>query len=197
MLSKILSEILFSGACIALYCGSANAQTTAAPAPAPTTVVAAAPVCCAPVYSTALQYYYDQAGNRYQRRIDLICISNCFTDGGGNSRTTASTDPNSNSLPPEKQAEKQAAVFADEHFGAGVRLYPNPVTSILTIDLAATEIVAPALLYLYDTDGRLIQTQNLTQGISNTLDMSALVSGMYIVRLVQADAVSDWKVVKN
>ena len=137
----------------------------------------------AQTYAAAIQYGYDPAGNRSLRTPQSICIANC-----GGSRLA-----NPNTSKPDT-----AVVFEDKQFGNGIKLYPNPTAQTLYIEQANGALQStPTILYLYDIQGRLLQTQNITtQKIA--LDLSAQPSGMYILRLMQADnQISDWKVIKN
>jgi Secretion system C-terminal sorting domain len=137
----------------------------------------------AQTYAPAIQYGYDPAGNRFLRQVQSICISNC-----GSSRLA-----NPNTPKPDT-----ATVFEDKQFGKGIKLYPNPTAQTLYIEQAKSDLQnTPTLLELYDIQGRLLQKQTTTDS-KTALDLSAQPSGMYILRLIQADnQISDWKIIKN
>lgn len=65
-----------------------------------------------------------------------------------------------------------------------IKMYPNPTTGILTIELTNENQNSSASIS--DINGRLIQTTRLTKAI-NTLDFTRFVSGIYFVSIVGND----------
>jgi PKD repeat protein len=66
--------------------------------------------------------------------------------------------------------------------GLGYKIYPNPATTQLTIEVdveAAIEEIA-----LIDAMGRMVLRQTLENQGKNTLDISAFPSGMYVIQLL-------------
>jgi hypothetical protein len=142
----------------------------------------------APVYEPMVQFAYDAAGNRFQRQIIQICVLNCAAGGltAANNTAPQAVDIKSRST---------QTVYEDPYFATGVKIYPNPVSSTVTIELPSLPPDTPTMLYLYDTQGKLVETRTLIS-TTNTVNMSAFAAGLYIARLVQGDAVSDWKLAK-
>ena len=61
------------------------------------------------------------------------------------------------------------------------RVYPNPVTSVLTIELGK-EFTANSVIKLYDISGKLISTKKVKEA-TQTLNMQHLQAGVYLVKV--------------
>ena len=73
-----------------------------------------------------------------------------------------------------------------------ISIYPNPVENVLNINSGDSKI---AVIQLFDATGKLISTFN---GMTNTLDVSALATGIYILTITDENGrVSRSKVVKK
>ena len=83
-----------------------------------------------------------------------------------------------------------AALQAELESGS-ISILPNPVTNELTVRGAAD-----ATVNVYDMGGRTVLTQ-LISGATETLDVSGLTAGMYIVELQTADGNLSKKIVKQ
>ncbi len=119
-------------------------------------------------------YDYDAAGNRILRRIALSDDS---------WRMASQTQPT-----------EQALI---EQEGYEINAYPNPVQNHLTVD------VSPFILELNehrltvsDMNGRILQQQNIV-GVRTQLDVSALASGNYILKVWADEHSQEWQVVKE
>jgi hypothetical protein len=66
--------------------------------------------------------------------------------------------------------------------GLGYKIYPNPATTQLTIEVDAE--VAIEEIALVDAMGRLVLRQALENQGKNTIDISAFPSGMYVIQLL-------------
>lgn len=103
-----------------------------------------------------VSYAYDAAGNRVCRTIVL------------QSRAIRS------------EALQNDSSFVQEMLvDASLRIYPNPVQSILTISLTDGQSQTPAIYSLLDTKGAQLQRGRLQAG-STRIDMSRLSPGIYI-----------------
>lgn len=65
-----------------------------------------------------------------------------------------------------------------------VRLYPNPASSTVTVELDM-----PAELTVVDINGRQVYTATTT-GTTHTIDVSAMARGTYFVRVITADGIA-------
>lgn len=75
---------------------------------------------------------------------------------------------------------------------AGLKLYPNPVNSLLNVDYTDT-ITA---IEVFNIVGQKVTAKNVN-ALSTTVDMSNLASGTYFVKVQTANAARTIKVVKN
>lgn len=77
-----------------------------------------------------------------------------------------------------------------------VKIYPNPASSIVTIQFeAATD--KEILLYILDTQGKLIKTDRIEEStLEKNIDLEDLPSGVYYLRMIKGNMVNVYKVVK-
>ena len=66
--------------------------------------------------------------------------------------------------------------------GLGYKIYPNPATTQLTIEVDAEAAIEE--IALIDAMGRMVLRQTLENQGKNTLDISAFPSGMYVIQLL-------------
>lgn len=66
--------------------------------------------------------------------------------------------------------------------GLGYKIYPNPATTQLTIEVDAEAAIEE--IALMDAMGRMVLRQSLENQGKNTLDISAFPSGMYVIQLL-------------
>ncbi|MDR0864353.1 MAG: T9SS type A sorting domain-containing protein [Candidatus Symbiothrix sp.] len=131
---------------------------------------------CFNLQAQTVYYNYDNSGNQVLRTIILPVPSS------------------------EREADKEIPepiVQKDPISKIEITIYPNPTKGMLKIDLAGGEIPANARIQLYNTGGKLIlNLPSISE--SNTIDLSAQPSGIYVMRIILAeDNVSVWKIIKN
>ncbi|UZR98764.1 MopE-related protein [Chondrinema litorale] len=78
----------------------------------------------------------------------------------------------------------------------GITIYPNPVTSLLIVEL--NQSITDVNISIMNASGRKIKEQAYS-GNKTTfeLKMDELARGIYIINLVSSDGIANWKVVKN
>ena len=81
-------------------------------------------------------------------------------------------------------------VFIFENNLHEVSVYPNPTNSIITIKIANYHGEFEARIY--DLSGRLLQVEN-----KNTFSINSFSKGTYILKIVYANRVEDFKVIKD
>jgi hypothetical protein len=62
-----------------------------------------------------------------------------------------------------------------------IRIYPNPATDHVLIDLSQVE--SPAMLRIYELSGKLVDQQYLTTAVSFNLPLNGFTKGMYIIEI--------------
>ena len=72
----------------------------------------------------------------------------------------------------------------DEILNSAIRVYPNPVSENLAIDL--NSITGTTTITIYDSTGKLQLKEKLSQN-KNSLNLSRLANGLYLVRLSFSD----------
>lgn len=93
------------------------------------------------------------------------------------------------------QPEQTPAFAEADDFELLSKVYPNPVTDILTIELHEKSRATP--YYLSDLNGKII-LKGILHGISNKFDISHLPNGMYILTLTSSDEETETiKIVKT
>ena len=65
---------------------------------------------------------------------------------------------------------------------SGVRLYPNPTTGVITVDLSKTELIN-ASLKVTNTLGKIVTQRQISKAISQ-IDLSKEANGLYLVEIV-------------
>ncbi len=94
-------------------------------------------------------------------------------------------------------ASSSTTLSVDEQLlSTAIKVYPNPVTENLSIDL--TNITGKAKLTIYTMTGQLVGTSTFNQG-HNSLNIEHLQNGVYLVNLQFTDynTVKSFKIIKN
>lgn len=73
----------------------------------------------------------------------------------------------------------QTASVSENKSFSNLKMYPNPATSELTIQL--TDAITSGVINLYDVQGRLLQNQRVTANSLQKIDVSALTNGFYFI----------------
>ena len=68
-------------------------------------------------------------------------------------------------------------------------MYPNPVHDLLSVIYTA-KTTDDISIQIEDISSRIVITQQLQSGAQNTVDMSALVPGMYLYRILEGNMVT-------
>lgn len=77
-----------------------------------------------------------------------------------------------------------------------VKMFPNPVKDILTIDLSGLSSICKTNILIYDLLGNMLLTKNADTSIEH-INMSAFVKGLYYVVLSNDKKVITKKIIKN
>ncbi len=105
----------------------------------------------------------------------------------------ASQEGNESFLP-ASPVEQSFNVFTATGIGESafnLRIYPNPASNVLRIELEERE---NAQIYLLSMDGKELM---MVDGSANTIDVSALRGGIYFLRITTSDKVATYKIIKN
>jgi hypothetical protein len=128
-----------------------------------------------------IAYDYDDSGNRIKRyaiRSRSMAIDTAFNKAENDSISNDSNDLHNT------DTEKKDAFE--------VRVYPNPTTGILEVELPDLESNQKARLYLYSRKGTLVKQMDRLQK-RQSVDISNQPVGIYVMRI----AVDDKVVIRN
>jgi hypothetical protein len=77
-----------------------------------------------------------------------------------------------------------------------IRIYPNPTTEKITLEIAGWETLQTGVFKLYSMTGQLLQERPV-HSVATEVSLAGLASGTYILKVQINDRVEDWKVIKN
>ena len=120
------------------------------------------------VSSQELRYSYDDAGNRISRTIFIGL----------------------------KSADVQIKEIAETIGQNEIKIYPNPVESLLLISIKGFENEVVSEYFVYNLSGSLIRREKVTSELT-TLDMSSLRRGTYVLQLSMNGEKRAWNIVKE
>jgi subtilisin-like proprotein convertase family protein len=84
----------------------------------------------------------------------------------------------------------------EENVLAGLKIYPNPSTGIVNIDLGTTILDDKSIVKLYDVQGRMISTKEMNNSIDQ-INISNLSNGVYMISIENGTAKTTKKIVLN
>jgi YD repeat-containing protein len=122
---------------------------------------------------TTVSYTYDNSGNRTSRNTI-----------GLKSTSGATEEANS------------TGSFSDQIGEHAVLIYPNPVKSELLIEIQGLEETTYAEISLFDQGGRLVLTRDKIIS-SNTINLSHLAAGTYVMIIRLGSDKTKWTIVKE
>lgn len=120
----------------------------------------------------AIQYSYDDAGNRIKRKFVMVTPDGSGDGGGGQSRKMAIKD----TLP------------------EGLKVFPNPTNGIVNIDLKGYESVQ-LNFQVFDINGKTLMNMNSTQ-MHNAIDFMPYAAGTYSLVIVLNDKTIKYKILR-
>ena len=118
-----------------------------------------------------VKYGYDAAGNRISRTIVLA--------------------PRSAPIE-EEQPVVHTEVFSD----ILLKIYPNPTTGLLKVEISNLPEGQTAEIFLYSMSGKLISS---FKNISNTvsINISNQPAGIYVMNIIAGNYRTEWKIIKK
>ena len=119
------------------------------------------------------EYTYDNSGNRLTRQIIYL--------------KSAQTNDKS------EKVEKTATVLGNNTF---VSIYPNPTSGMLKLNIGEHFRDQSGSYVLMNSTGTIIESKH-NLNVLETIDLSALPQGIYILRLTVDDETAEWKIVKE
>jgi hypothetical protein len=124
-------------------------------------------------------FTYDDAGNRTTRSIHLV------------KATSAINEQDSLTY---SHMHKDSVLYTD--FDQKIKIYPNPTKGQLKVELKGFDLTQKSGIYVYNPTGILI-LQKTPAHESDVIDLSNYSIGIYVMRIIISDKVSEWKIIKE
>ncbi len=120
-----------------------------------------------------ITYRYDAAGNRISRTIVISSRSATVSD-----------------------EEEQPVVYTEKLADVQLRIYPNPTSGLLKVEISNLPEGQTAQIWLYAMSGQLITS---FKGVSNSVNMniSSQPAGIYVMKIVAGKYQTEWKIIKK
>ena len=134
--------------------------------------------------SNTVKYSYNASGSRLSRIIVL---------GEGDGKGTQQSDLVKKD---SKEEVIKSETFTDQIGNNSILIYPNPATSVITVEINGLEENKGDIIFLYDQTGRLVQTLSVVT-YNNTLDLSNLPAGIYFMVIKLKNGITKWSIIKQ
>ena len=135
-------------------------------------------------------YEYDEAGNRVVRKVLEL-------------QSPSPSPPKHKSMDDENDGDEngdvkevEEAFLLDKVGDVKLKLFPNPTTSMVTIQIENMELVGEGFIHVYNTTATLLGTQQIVSS-SASIDLSAYPAGIYLVNIIINGKETRWKIVKK
>ncbi len=128
-------------------------------------------------FSQTIIYSYDNSGNR-DGRVYVPPSKSTMDDNKSSS---------------EEQTEKP---LCDQFGDIGIKIYPNPTRGELSIELENLPEDIEGQISVYDISGKLVYIQTELVNI-NPVNIESYADGMYTLRIILGDNISEWKLIKE
>lgn len=126
------------------------------------------------VYSQTIEYVYDAAGNRTQRKLFVL------DPGGGTSRL--------GQIPSEEPISEQLTTDSK------LTIYPNPVKEQLNLKVDGSFVAYD--IVLTDLTGKVFLSKTINDS-STQLDFTTYPKGIYLLRTGANNQFTEWKIIKQ
>ena len=140
----------------------------------------AIPLFCMAQNPLAVEYGYDASGNRILTRI--IELPQAPPEGA----VAVTLDF------PETEPE----YFEDRIAQMKMKIYPNPATERITLEISNMEDVQTGIFKLFSLSGQLLQEQPVHSSMT-TISLVGLAKGAYILKVRINDHTENLKIIKN
>jgi hypothetical protein len=136
-------------------------------------------------------YEYDAAGNRILRKTILMYDAPPAPPD--------SLQVTSDELPvtsDESQEVRSEQFFVEKVAQVEIKIYPNPTTEIVTLEITNMEQLQTGSFTLYSLAGQLLQ-ENPVHSATTSVSLASLPKGAYILKVHINEKIEDWKIIKN
>jgi len=162
------------------------------------------PLFCLAQNGLAREYEYDAAGNRTLRKTLTVEFA---PPAPQDSLTNYELRMTSDELSPSNfegvdgEAGRGSLFTSDEFFvekvaQVEIKIYPNPTTEKITMEISAWENLQTGVFKLYSLTGQLLQEQPV-HSATTIVSLANLPNGVYILKVQINGRVEDWKIIKQ
>ena len=162
----------------------------------------------------SVEYAYDAAGNRTGRITRTILLSPPAPSPPDSLQVTSYElqgeslqelpvtsyplqDTEFSSLASQKSPELATPEYFVETFAqVEMKIYPNPTTENITLQISNMETLQKGILQLYTLNGQLLQTRLLSEA-EVIVSLAGHAKGTYILKVQINGITEDWKVIKQ
>ncbi|MGB9746357.1 MAG: T9SS type A sorting domain-containing protein [Bacteroidales bacterium] len=131
---------------------------------------------------TILTYTYDRAGNRIQKNVIIL--------------KSAVNLQSSDSTSVQQKEDGKDIPFEEKAGELLVKIYPNPVSFSLNIEISGTDNTIVWGYSLFGLNGRLLYNKK-TSAEKENIDLSHFQPGIYILHIEGNDARLKWTIIKE
>ena len=130
-------------------------------------------------------YEYDDAGNRIVRKTVTL---NLAPPAPPDSTETIESQMSLKYLEPE--------YFVENIAQTEIKIYPNPTTEQVTLEIAGWEALQSGSFTLYSLTGQLLQERPV-HSFTTTISLATLPRGAYILKVHINGKTENWKIIKQ
>ena len=146
--------------------------------------------------SLSFKYEYDDAGNRVLRKIINIGEPQSAPHAPQDSMTNDDSHTADRSPQTAYRLPLTAEYFVERIAQTEIKIYPNPTTEKVTLEIAGWETLQTGGFKLFTLNGQLLQERPV-HSISTEVSLSGLSKGTYILKVHINNQIEDWKIIKN
>jgi hypothetical protein len=146
------------------------------------------PLFCLAQNPAPREYEYDDAGNRVVRKVFELLLA---PPAPQDTTITEILEPQIvDHIPPT------ADFFVEKIGKTEIKIYPNPTTEKITLEISNMETLQTGIFKLYNLSGQLLQEQSV-HSVTTTVSLANLSKGTYILKVQINEKIEDWKIIKH
>jgi len=140
----------------------------------------AIPLFCLAQNGLIVEYDYDAAGNRISRKVINL----------------QSAPPVQQMAIAENFPEEEPEYFVDKIARMAMKIYPNPATERITLEISNWEDLQTGTFKLFSLSGQLLQEQPVHSPVTS-ISLAGLSKGAYILKVRMNNRTEDLKIIKQ
>ena len=159
----------------------------------------ALPLCCVAQTQLARMYSYDAAGNRTVCAvINLSPPQAPSPTDSTETESVAEIESTTPLLSPDltDTSSSEPEYFVERMGNVEIRIYPNPTTEKITLDISEWGNLQTGVFKLYSLSGQLLQEQPV-HSATTTVSLAGFARGAYILKVNINNRTEDWKIIKQ